>query len=95
MDKDRPHFSKGYTFHFSNGDIGIILNDGLYGTDFIGQYCGQNVIRFYSNTIIKILVGGDRVTDQRYHVWYNIMVGDIKGWITEYRLEQLKYDQEF
>ena len=26
MDKDRPHFSKGYTFHFSNGDIGLVLN---------------------------------------------------------------------
>ena len=90
MDKDRPKFSKGYTFSFNNDEIVLVLNDGLYGPEIIRKYRGQIVTRFYSNGAVNMEVGERSVPTQLPYVWYYILVGDHKGWITEYRIEMVE-----
>ena len=92
-------YSKGDTIKLYNGAICLVLDNGIRGTEFCRVH-NKERINLYSQElgraidyVVTIDSSHSIVNPAREYVFYNILIGDIKGWTTEMTLDRLeKYD---
>ena len=91
-------YSKGDTLELFRGDIALVLNSGIQGIEFCREYKGKRV-HLFSNVLGKfiyiMIMDIHRLTSvdtpgHEDHVYYSILIGDVKGWVTEIALEKWK-----
>lgn len=88
-------YSKGDTIKLIRGSIVLILDNGTKGVEFCRTHKKKRV-NLYSQVIGRIIEYVIRESNShsqntvpaREHVYYSILIGDVKGWVTEMTLEK-------
>ena len=86
---------RGDKLKFWDGTVGIVLNDGMMGQEFVVKYHGK-VVRYYDITQGKVLE--TRVIGEYSHsriidpgkelVYYNVLRGDQEIWVVDTQINR-------
>ena len=91
-------YSKEDTIKLKDGSIAIVMNKGLTGKEFSAKYNGQVVLLYsfiHSSNYIEPLICQleinkiNKTRIKRYWIFYDVMIGDIRAWLTEVDLETI------
>ncbi len=85
-------YSKGDILKLGNERVALVLDNGMRGKDFVGIYQNTLIQRFNDSlsTIGECMVchwwSHRLILGAEEEVYYNVLSGDLKGWVEEHRL---------
>ena len=81
-------YSKGDTIKLKDGVLVLVLKDGMTNEEFFWKHWNTTICEIYfSCTLVHWRIGIDDPNGKPRHVWYPVLMGDIKGW---YRLHGIQ-----
>ncbi len=89
-------YSKGDTIKLKNGLIVLVLNNGTMGIEFCREHNKERVnvfgsmtgIGFFKHNIDEGFARSGILDPGKEQVYYPILIGDQKGWITQLALSK-------
>ena len=91
-------YSKGDIINLYGTRTGLVLNNGIGGHTFFIQHIGQKIeyIQYSLLTTRSIMVDHSWVYDSGWNpeIYYELIIGDVKGWVSLRNLHEYDYDYD-
>ncbi len=98
-------YKKGDTLEFEGGPIGLVLDHGMAGQEFIVKYKGKMIsyIPTHNRGVQRrtpdkdwewVVDGRSQLIKGLETVWYDVLIGDQRGWMELDSLEVIRVEGE-